>query len=157
MVTGLRAPGSRGSLNRLCWLVAVALGGTAPAYAQAPANAPMARPAASPVFAIKGFKITGENPLGDGETAAVLAPFLRADANIDTLQKATSTLETALRDRGFGLHRVAHGNPAREALAQPHVDLGTQVGHLVVALRHGHALGVENAAAHDDSRSEHEP
>ena len=34
-------------------------------------------------------------------------PFLRADATIETLQKATAALETALRDKGFGLHRVA--------------------------------------------------
>ncbi len=61
----------------------------------------------TPTFAIKGFKITGDNPLGDGDTTRVLAPFLRADATIDTLQKATQALETALRDKGFGLHRVA--------------------------------------------------
>jgi len=67
----------------------------------------MATPAASPVFAIKGFKVIGENPLGDGETSRVLAPFLRTDATIDTLQKATAALEAALRDRGYGLHRVA--------------------------------------------------
>jgi hemolysin activation/secretion protein len=67
----------------------------------------MATPAAAPVFAIKGFKVTGENPLGDGETTQVLAPFLRADATIETLQKATQALEAALRDKGYGLHRVA--------------------------------------------------
>ncbi len=58
-------------------------------------------------FAIKGFKVTGENPLGTGETTAVLAPFLRTDATIETLQKATAALEAALRDKGHGLHRVA--------------------------------------------------
>jgi hemolysin activation/secretion protein len=63
--------------------------------------------APAPVFAIKGFKITGENPLGDGDTSRILAPYLRADANMDTLQKATSALEEALRAKGFGLHRVA--------------------------------------------------
>jgi hemolysin activation/secretion protein len=78
-----------------------------PAFAQAPAVPAMAAPAASPVFAIKGFKITGENPLGDGETTQVLAPFLRADATMETLQKATTALEAALRSKGFGLHRVA--------------------------------------------------
>ena len=61
----------------------------------------------TPTFAIKGFKITGENPLNDGDTSRVLAPYLRTDATIDTLQKATQALETALRDKGFGLHRVA--------------------------------------------------
>ncbi len=84
--------------------LAVCCAGTA--LAQAPA-APMARAAPSPVFAIKGFKVTGENPLGEGETSGVLAPFLRSDATLETLQKATAALETALRDRGFGLHRVS--------------------------------------------------
>jgi hemolysin activation/secretion protein len=59
------------------------------------------------VFAIKGFQVTGDNPLGDGETAAVLAPYLRANATLSTLQDATAALEKALRDKGFGLHRVA--------------------------------------------------
>jgi hemolysin activation/secretion protein len=67
----------------------------------------MASSAPSPVFTIRGFKVLGENPLGDGETARVLAPFLRTDASIETLQKATVALETALREKGFGLHRVA--------------------------------------------------
>ncbi|MEO7390799.1 MAG: ShlB/FhaC/HecB family hemolysin secretion/activation protein [Ramlibacter sp.] len=67
----------------------------------------MATAAPAPVFAIKGFKVTGDNPLGDGDTAQVLAPFLRSDATIETLQKATVALETALRERGFGLHRVS--------------------------------------------------
>jgi hemolysin activation/secretion protein len=44
--------------------------------------------------------------LPEGETALVLAPFLRADATIETLQKATMALEEALKKRGFALHRV---------------------------------------------------
>ncbi|MEP6789928.1 MAG: ShlB/FhaC/HecB family hemolysin secretion/activation protein [Ramlibacter sp.] len=75
--------------------------------AQAPALPPVPVPAAAAVFAIKGFTVTGDNPLGDGETTRILAPFLRADATMDTLQKATAALETALREKGFGLHRVA--------------------------------------------------
>ncbi|HVZ42433.1 MAG TPA: ShlB/FhaC/HecB family hemolysin secretion/activation protein [Ramlibacter sp.] len=71
------------------------------------APAPMATPAPSPHFTIRGFKVTGDNPLGEGETARVLAPFLRADATIDTLQQATAALEAELRRRGYGLHRVA--------------------------------------------------
>jgi len=61
---------------------------------------------AKPVFAIRGFDVMGPNPLPEGETALILAPFLRADATIDTLQKATTTLEEALKKRGYGLHRV---------------------------------------------------
>jgi hemolysin activation/secretion protein len=84
--------------------LAVAAAGTA--WSQAPAASPMAAPAPSPVFAIKGFTVTGDNPLDNGDTSRVLAPFLRTDATMDTLQKATAALEAALRDKGFGLHRV---------------------------------------------------
>ena len=72
-----------------------------------PANPPMAAPAPQPVFAIRGFQVEGENPLGEGETARVLAPYLRANATIETLQQATAALEGALRARGYGLHKVA--------------------------------------------------
>jgi hemolysin activation/secretion protein len=59
-----------------------------------------------PVFAIRGFDVTGENPLSSADTTRVLAPFLRADASMDTLQKATSALEALLKERGYALHRV---------------------------------------------------
>lgn len=64
-------------------------------------------PAPQPRFALKGFRIVGDNPLDESETRAVLAPFVRDDATIDTLREATAALEAALRARGFGLHRVA--------------------------------------------------
>ena len=88
----------------LCIAVSAAL----PALAQqpAPGGTGTVQSAPTPVFAIKGFQVTGENPLDDGETSRVLAPYLRADATIETLQKATAALEAALRERGFGLHRV---------------------------------------------------
>src|SRR5207253_11505119 len=38
---------------------------------------------------------------------SVLAPYVRNDASIDSLQQAAAALEKALRDRGFGLHRVS--------------------------------------------------
>ena len=78
------------------------------ALAQTPAQtqaAPMSTPA-KPVFAIRGFDVTGENPLADGETSRILAPFLRSDASFETLQKATAALEAALKERGYALHRV---------------------------------------------------
>lgn len=56
---------------------------------------------------IRGFNIQGDNPLSQNETGKVLAPFLRAEATRDVLQKATTALEAALRDAGFGSHRVA--------------------------------------------------
>jgi hemolysin activation/secretion protein len=60
-----------------------------------------------PVFRITGFDVAGVNPLAVGETSNILAPFLRADATIETLQKATAALETALKERGYGLYRVS--------------------------------------------------
>ena len=74
--------------------------------AQAQLAGPVMSAAVTPVFTIKGFNITGENPLADGDTSRVLAPFLRTDATLETLQKATTALEAALRDKGFALHRV---------------------------------------------------
>jgi hemolysin activation/secretion protein len=67
----------------------------------------MAKPVATAVFPIRGFRIEGENPIGDAAAQRVLAPFLRPDATIETLQQATAALEAELRARGFGLHRVA--------------------------------------------------
>lgn len=85
---------------------------SAAAFAQAPAVPPMPPAAPPTVFAVKGFKVTGDNPLGEAEARRVLAPFVRADATVNTLQAATEALEKALRDKGFGLHRVAL--PAQE-------------------------------------------
>jgi hemolysin activation/secretion protein len=118
MDKNLTAPRHRGSMRRGPFVLAAvaaaagaALVAAGPASAQAPAPrgappAPMAAPAPSPHFAIRGFKVTGANPLGDGETARVLAPFLRADASMETLQQATAALEAELRRKGYGLHRV---------------------------------------------------
>lgn len=61
----------------------------------------------NPSFVIKGFDITGDNPLPEGEVSRILAPYLRTDATLDTLQKATAALEAALKEKGFALHRVA--------------------------------------------------
>ena len=75
------------------------------ALAQVTKDAGNAVPA-SPTFVIQGFDIVGENPLADGETTAVLAPFLRTDATMETLQKATAALEARLKDKGFALHKL---------------------------------------------------
>src|SRR5688572_12730648 len=111
---GPRSVGTRPRQQALLALLALCAIGTARAQAPASAapppaaaNPPMATSAPTPVFAIRGFKVTGDNPLGDGETASVLAPYLRANATIETLQQATAALEKALRERGYGLHRVA--------------------------------------------------
>jgi len=92
-------------------LVAAHAGAQSPAAAApaaaGPANPPMAAAAPAPVFAIRGFQVEGDNPLAQGQTARVLAPFLRSDATMETLQQATAALEAAFRERGYGLHRVA--------------------------------------------------
>ena len=91
------------TLSRVACAVALGLHGCVWAQvAQSPVSASV-----TPSFAIRGFNVKGENPLGDGETSKVLAPFLRSNANIVVLQKATVALESALRDKGFGLHRVS--------------------------------------------------
>ena len=98
-------------------LTALAVASTALAQAPAPAAAPApSAPAANPpmpasappaVFAIQGYRITGDNPIGDAEAQRVLEPYVRKDATIETLQQAASALEKALREHGYGLHRVA--------------------------------------------------
>lgn len=115
MVNGFCVPGSGRGRARRAVIALAALAACGATLAQAPAapaparaaNPPMAASAPATVFAIKGFKVIGDNPLGDGDTSRVLAPFLRANATIETLQQATAALETALREKGFGLHRVA--------------------------------------------------
>ncbi|MBK9573507.1 MAG: ShlB/FhaC/HecB family hemolysin secretion/activation protein [Rhodoferax sp.] len=87
----------------LCILVALS-GGALGAMAQGPLNQGLP---ANPAFVIRGFDITGDNPLPQDETTRILAPFLRTNATIDTLQQATAALESALKGRGYGLHRVA--------------------------------------------------
>ena len=109
MVQGFFAPfvAPEQGVRAACAAVCLAAAFTVPAMAQQPDAGAAVQSVPSPVFAIKGFQVTGDNPLAEGETARILAPFLRADATIDTLQKATAALETALRERGFGLHRVS--------------------------------------------------
>lgn len=106
MVSGLRGRANRASASARVSVLVASLASAVQVFAQAPAAPPMAAPAPSAEFTIKGFAVTGENPLGEAETQRVLAPYV-GRATIDTLQKATAALETRLRERGFGLHRVA--------------------------------------------------
>jgi hemolysin activation/secretion protein len=138
MATGSSAPGSlRGGRARIGVLALAVIGAIPAAFGQATPAMPAAT--ASPVFAVKGFKVIGDNPLGDGETSRVLAPFLRADATIDTLQKATAALETALRDKGFGLHRVA----------LPPQEVGDQVTLNIVKFTIG-KVAIEGRSIYDE-------
>jgi len=113
MMRGFEAPRlTRQAAALLMALAAGASSAQAPAPAPAaaspaPAAPPMPAPAAAAVFPIRGFQIEGENPIGEAEAQRVLAPFVRPNATLETLQAATAALEKALRDRGYGLHRVA--------------------------------------------------
>ena len=113
MIRGFEAPRlTRQAAALLMALAAGASSAQAPAPAPAsaspaPAAPPMPAPAAAAVFPIRGFQIEGENPIGEAEAQRVLAPFVRPNATLETLQAATAALEKALRDRGYGLHRVA--------------------------------------------------
>lgn len=55
---------------------------------------------------IKGFAITGDNPLSAADTAALLAPFLHRESSPAMLRRVGAALEQALRDQGHGLYRV---------------------------------------------------
>ena len=70
-------------------------------------NNVLVTPAPAPQFAITGFTVLGDKPLSDADIARVLAPFVRPDAGMATLQQATAALEAALHAHGFVLHRVS--------------------------------------------------
>ena len=114
-----RAP--RPALLALVALAAGTAAAQAPAPAAPRANPPMAQPAAPVVFPIRGFRIEGENPIGDADAQRVLRPFVRPDATLETLQQATAALEAELRTRGYGLHRVAL--PPQEVGATVRLDI----------------------------------
>jgi hemolysin activation/secretion protein len=79
----------------------------------APERPPMpAATGATATFPIRGFELKGDMPLSSDETTRILAPFIRADGNLETLQKAGAALEAALKERGYALHRV--GLPPQE-------------------------------------------
>lgn len=69
-------------------------------------TSPKITTAKGPVFAVKGFVISGDNPLSSGEGEGILAPFVRSDATLSSLQQAAAALESVLKARGFNLYRV---------------------------------------------------
>lgn len=101
----LGAPEPRGATGVRLAVLLAALACAPAVLAQAPAAPQPVAPAPSPVFTIKAFQVSGENPLGEAETRRVLEPFQR-QATLETLQQATAALEAAMRARGYGLHRV---------------------------------------------------
>ncbi len=97
-----RSPVSVPPLSAILWACALFM-----CAGQAGAQSALQPVKPNPNFVIKGFDITGDNPLPTGEVSRILAPYLRTDATLDTLQKATAALEAALKEKGFALHRVA--------------------------------------------------
>lgn len=72
--------------------------------ATAATPAPAVEPGAE--LRIRGFSVTGSNPLSDAEITLALAPFLRKPATLDHLQAATAAVEALLERKGYGLYRV---------------------------------------------------
>ena len=87
--------------SRLAWLGFLCV--------SAAANAQQTMPAATgatTAFPIRGFELKGDIPLSSDETTRILAPYIRADGNLTTLQQAGAALEAALKEKGYALHRV---------------------------------------------------
>ena len=129
----------------LAALVALAAGASSsqtPAPVAPPARPapPMATAAPAPVFNIRGFQLEGENPIGEAEANRVLAPFVRTNATLETLQQATAALEAAFRAAGFGLHRVA----------LPPQEIGATVRLAIVKFTIG-TVAVENRHIYDEA------
>ena len=57
-------------------------------------------------FFIKEFKVTGNNPLEEAETQALLNRFTGEHFGLEGLQAAADELESRLRARGFAFYRV---------------------------------------------------
>lgn len=97
------------------WVAGLLSVAQVPALAQ-PALPAQAAPAPVAAMAeplrLRGFTVVGDNPLDDATTTQTVAPFLRAEVSMDTLQKATAAFEAALVAHGFTLHRVVL--PAQE-------------------------------------------
>ena len=61
---------------------------------------------ATPQVVVKGYRVEGDNPLGEARVQAVLAPFAGSAVGLERLQAAAEALEAALREAGFGFYRV---------------------------------------------------
>ena len=63
-------------------------------------------PPAEASFTVSGYAVEGDNPLGEAQTQAALAPFVGQHVGIERLQQAATALETLLRENGYGFYRV---------------------------------------------------
>jgi hemolysin activation/secretion protein len=92
-----------------------------------------------PCSPIRGFRVEGDNPIGEAQAQRVLAPFVLPVATLQTLQQATAALETALREQGYGLHRVA----------LPPQEVGSTVRLTIVKFVVG-KVAIEGASIYDE-------
>ena len=76
------------------------------ACAAALATAPAVHAADEPVIEVKRFIIEGENPLAEGDTQAILKPYVGPNQSLAALEKAAGALQEAIRDKGYSFHRV---------------------------------------------------
>ena len=74
------------------------------ASGQAQTAAP-AQPA-EPTLDIRSFLVEGESPMSEDESRVVLAPFLGPNRRLGDIETAATTLERAMRERGFAFHRM---------------------------------------------------
>lgn len=72
-----------------------------PGYAQNPSAPP-----APASFTVSAYAVEGDNPLGDAEVQAALAPYVGEHHGIERLQQAATALEALLRQNGYGFYRV---------------------------------------------------
>src|SRR5689334_8610001 len=70
------------------------------------AFAPAARAADEPMIEVKRFIVEGENPLSASETEALLKPHLGPHQSLTTLEAAATSLQAAIRAKGYSFHRV---------------------------------------------------
>src|SRR5690606_15440486 len=57
-------------------------------------------------FTIRGFEVSGDNPLDQSTTQKILAPFLGFHESLEGLENAREALAAELRARGYMFHRV---------------------------------------------------
>jgi hemolysin activation/secretion protein len=92
-------------------MAAAVLGAPAASFAAdapGPRSAPAAAAAASGdiLLVVTRYDVTGPNPLGAEETAAVLSAHLGEHRSLSSLEAGALALENAMRERGFAFHRV---------------------------------------------------
>jgi hemolysin activation/secretion protein len=102
MLHPVRHPGRLKQSRRSAWLLSLGcVIAVTNSHAQGASSSP-----AEPKFSITRFIIDGENPLGEGDTNAILADFTGEQQGVAYLQQAARKLESELKARGYGFYRV---------------------------------------------------